>query len=711
MKLEWAGWSTRARTAPAAIWTPKAAPVDISATARDRASLVALVVAITVFIGHALNYLYFFVDDEAIPFVFARHLLEGKGLVYNSIEGRVEGYSDLLHVILATGYLAASRALGLGPLSVFFIAKAVSFASGICVVVLLWRAFVEDVALSGPARVAALTFVALAPPLAMWSCSSLEMALGTLLVTLITIGALDSDGTHDTRTAVAACLLMLLRIDGVISVGALLVPACLLASPARRRTLIRRIAVPVVGTLVALHAWRVWYFGDWLSAPLVAKVMHRLRPVANVLSRDPVVPYGWAFLHLYGVVPVVALGLFVVTALRENRRAWALLTSTAILLAYAATVGDWMMGFRFFLPAIPPLACLIAMAINRIRAPRIAWVVALVGCFWFAGVALRAAVEFERVPYLSSWLAHPSADATRYFRHYYRLYDDLRPIVPPGTLIAYDQAGFVPFMLNAENIDDLGVCSRFVAGLPTTDIVFTQVGRYSPLTNASALMTAQSYLLYRAPAFIIEPLDNLRSANPGGIPETVLRGYYRKALVDGHTNAAVYRRVADPTPAFRSNPHAFLENVAHPSRVLHAFDGATVPPSEYLPRLRFLAAGTLDRVFSGRMVYDVVFGKTDVPTYELHVNSLWARANTRVVLTLLDRSGNVVKQETRLVSARQADQLATAWPDGPKASRLWLELAAPPGEQTHVILTDLRVQGQPPELERYVHDQLFRSNR
>ena len=67
------------------------------------------------FLAHAANYLYFFVDDEAIPLVFARHLLEGKGLVYNSFEGRVEGYSDFLHVLLSAFYLLSARALSFSP--------------------------------------------------------------------------------------------------------------------------------------------------------------------------------------------------------------------------------------------------------------------------------------------------------------------------------------------------------------------------------------------------------------------------------------------------------------------------------------------------------------------------------------------------------------------------------------------------------------------
>jgi hypothetical protein len=35
-------------------------------------------------------------------------------------------------------------------------------------------------------------------------------------------------------------------------------------------------------------------------------------------------------------------------------------------------------------------------------------------------------------------------------------------------------------MLDLENIDELGICSRFYAQLPTRDVFFTEVGRYAP---------------------------------------------------------------------------------------------------------------------------------------------------------------------------------------------------------------------------------------
>ena len=127
--------------------------------------------AILLFLVHTLNYLYFFVDDEAIPYVYAQNLLHGKGLIYNTLEGRVEGYSDFLHVWFAAFVLAIVRAFSLPKVSVFFIGKGWSLACGAAIVVLTW-AMLRRMRVDRTAAMTGLAFLALAPPLAVWSCSS-----------------------------------------------------------------------------------------------------------------------------------------------------------------------------------------------------------------------------------------------------------------------------------------------------------------------------------------------------------------------------------------------------------------------------------------------------------------------------------------------------------------------------------------------------------
>src|SRR5437870_957692 len=87
------------------------------------------VVAAVVFLAYALNFLYFFVDDEGIPLVYAQNLLHGRGLIYAAHEGHVEGYSDFLHVVLDSVLLGIVRLLHAPKVVVFAAGKAFSLAS------------------------------------------------------------------------------------------------------------------------------------------------------------------------------------------------------------------------------------------------------------------------------------------------------------------------------------------------------------------------------------------------------------------------------------------------------------------------------------------------------------------------------------------------------------------------------------------------------
>src|SRR5205814_9802514 len=92
---------------------------------------------------------------------------------YSTIEGRVEGYSDFLHVGVATFILALVRALHLPKITVFFVGKAWSLACGAAIIILVW-VVLRRLRIHATAAMTGLAFLALAPPLAVWSCSSLE---------------------------------------------------------------------------------------------------------------------------------------------------------------------------------------------------------------------------------------------------------------------------------------------------------------------------------------------------------------------------------------------------------------------------------------------------------------------------------------------------------------------------------------------------------
>ena len=109
-------------------------------TARSRTWIAVVAASCLVFAAYAGSFLYFFVDDEAIPLVYARNLLRGRGLIYTALEGRGEGYSDFLHVLWSTVVLFIATGLNQSHLAPLLVGKAVSVAAGAgtIVVVAYW---------------------------------------------------------------------------------------------------------------------------------------------------------------------------------------------------------------------------------------------------------------------------------------------------------------------------------------------------------------------------------------------------------------------------------------------------------------------------------------------------------------------------------------------------------------------------------------------
>src|SRR5262245_11427781 len=230
------------------------------------------VAAVILFLVHAANYFYFFVDDEAIPFVYAQNLLHGKGLSYNGVEGRLEGYSDFLHVLWSTVILTVVRATRYPKYSVFFIGKAISILAGIGILFGVWIVLRRS-RIGLTAGITALGTLALAGPLALWSCSSLEAVPFALMATgLFAALMLDRDGW----AAVMAALLAFERIDGFVYAGLLIAVFLVTASRDRRREMLWRILLPVGVVFLAYQGWRWSYFGDLIPAPVEAKILYKL---------------------------------------------------------------------------------------------------------------------------------------------------------------------------------------------------------------------------------------------------------------------------------------------------------------------------------------------------------------------------------------------------------------------------------------------------
>src|SRR5262249_53479206 len=80
----------------------------VASLRRSPALAAALLAALALLVAHSLYY-WFLTDDAYISFRYARNLADGYGLVFNPGFERVEGYSNLLWVLL----LAGAHACGL----------------------------------------------------------------------------------------------------------------------------------------------------------------------------------------------------------------------------------------------------------------------------------------------------------------------------------------------------------------------------------------------------------------------------------------------------------------------------------------------------------------------------------------------------------------------------------------------------------------------
>ena len=271
-------------------------------------------------------------DDAFISFRYARHLVEGHGLVFNVGEP-VEGYTNFLWTLL----VAAGMALGLDPV-------ATAAALGIA-------AYAALIGLLGFRRVDGWPLAALACGLHLhlqrFATSGLETMLFTLLVTATVLQAARArDRQGWMLVGLLGALATLTRPEGAA--------VLLLAALAGRRQGGWALAVgAAIG--VPYAAWKLWWFGDLLPNTWYAKG-----------GADW--SHGLLYLRLYGQAywPVF-VGFFAacVLAWRTRERLPLLIVAVCgLLLLHVARVGDFMFA-RFALPFTPLLLVALEDALPR----------------------------------------------------------------------------------------------------------------------------------------------------------------------------------------------------------------------------------------------------------------------------------------------------------------------------------------------------------
>jgi arabinofuranosyltransferase len=329
-----------------------------------RVLLIALLVAAAAWMAWLAVYQ---VDDAFIVYRYARSLGRGDGFVFNPGE-RVEGVTCFLWT-LALAPLSAAGA----PLP--RVAPWLTALAGLTCLALVARRHAES---EGRDRVALRdvlppALLAATPAFTYWSVGALETVPYALLLTLAA-----RRHAQETRSGAGWASAAWLGIAGLVRPETPLVVAALAADRARSRgavATVRWVGV-VAAILLPFLLLRRAYFGSWLPNTYYAKADAPL-PVLVANGLDYMRGCTASIVPSFGASggAFVVLGALVLAALLAF--AWrrpALLAEAIVVLAVTAAVvvegGDWMVLYRFWVPALPCLAVIAGAALVRLSSWR-----------------------------------------------------------------------------------------------------------------------------------------------------------------------------------------------------------------------------------------------------------------------------------------------------------------------------------------------------
>lgn len=384
-----------------------------------------LAVSVALYTVHTLAYAWpqpYFIEDSAISFAYARHLVEGEGLVAFPDAERVEGYSNALWTFLVAGFYA----LRVEP---WVSAKVMGWVFGVVAMFgalgLTRRALPEhresDVVAVGPLLLAASTQFTL------WNASGLE---NSLFCALLAVGgwrlAVEVEDERSAPwSAIAFFGLTMTRPDGIAYAAiALFARACgMVARRQWKASVLWLLALAV--PWLAYNAWRYDYFGwewantyyakekdfkplNWNSggwkyardfgwkygaafalpvAVLGAAGWTRWRKWVAIVAGLLMLPLfacdgdmgGWLGAHVVelrvGFLVALAAGAGLATFGREGWLArgflWASLAAGIFFAVWAN--GDWMKGFRWFSLTSVPFFSLVTVGFVHLAEALAGW--------------------------------------------------------------------------------------------------------------------------------------------------------------------------------------------------------------------------------------------------------------------------------------------------------------------------------------------------
>lgn len=424
-------------------------------------------------------------DDAYISFRYAKHLVEGHGLVYN-LGARVEGYTNFLWTVLAAIPLAFGatdpinfmHAVGAG---LWLATYALWLRLGV-------RLFVEG-RWGAP--------LALIPLLDhysynLWFVSGMETPLVSFLTAAaVYFSSADSAALRHTPMMASLCGvgLAMTRADGMIALAALGLAGTFLhgRSLLRSRRLWHQLALaslPVLLVYVPYQLWRLWYYGSFFPNTYYAKA-------AYLTDWERGWRYLATYLHLYQfawLLPVLGVSLFVARGSTRRFLVASVICAAGVTL-YVVRLGGDFMEWRFLTPitgilypslvlAADSVAAWLACKILKLRAstdgsasiwvPSLAGAVAATAAVSVLAMHTRQAtlpVQEKTIPGQETiLLLGRYCDAKQF--NWGEVGRTLDEILPQGVMIATTSAGIIPYYCDRPCLDLHGLTDPQIARTP-----------------------------------------------------------------------------------------------------------------------------------------------------------------------------------------------------------------------------------------------------
>jgi arabinofuranosyltransferase len=379
------------------------------------------------------------IDDVGISYRYARHLAEGNGLRWNVDAPPVEGYSNLLWVLILAGVHVvggdieiASRILGV-----------LCGAATLALMALLLRRLYRD--LPHGLTVSAAFLVALCPVWVMWMVSGLEIGLYGLAA-IASVLALSYSGRVRARLLPAAlAALILTRPEGIVLAFLIVALGWLGERETSWRQRRRAFALPIMVVILVplmLVVFRLVYFGYPMPNTVYAKFSWQF-PSAGAVTQ-------WV---VYAA-PFLLIWLVTARAWWRSAQRTPLIAALALVIVQTIIVlpVNPVMNFlhRYLIPFLPLLVLPVPLVISRLA--RRGWI-------WgaLAGIALVVWIA-------QGWPAvHDNHAAQRYAARRQRCVVERLASLPDRPRIAIIDAGRIPYWSDLPAIDVWGLCDRRIA--------------------------------------------------------------------------------------------------------------------------------------------------------------------------------------------------------------------------------------------------------